>query len=641
MSLAGSKKGISLIPYLQDGRGFQLNLQNPPPDNAQLAGDCLSAPGADPVSRLLKAELLTGAGQGLEELLLLLSRDSYPSVDIDPAIVSNSLVDRIWRDSHEFFQSLPAFQQPLELFRPPDSPLEMPRFKSVFHCSRLKRYFHPPCPFCGRELELAEDDHLLDLHGLPPYSSSLERFLFCPRCIQGEAAVFYNIRTYRVTAQKVQVKNSEELVSSWGQLIEKAATGSNLPCIDCPESGRCFSQEKAVLQHVNILAFYPFYMFIFKAPGMQARYFLELASGRRDTDDYADPDRKFFFDPVDPRFFYEVLFLKLSFLCQVFRDIFSEPRIRILDASRLMDRLWVKMPPSSGLLPNMWSFVPIFAGLPEDIRETTRPRPLAGQVLLNFASLWFHVLCSNHTRNTLEVNRAINALVDMTEEGTGPSWSRAGDTVKDILCPGALFYESSGFRATADHLATWTEVMDFGAALIGEARKASVDLDINTLLRNAELLARTVKDSIFPQTGIPLGFHEQKPDNDSEIAMILDELLVKWKFDKRPQPAPEIQAKEWGKPQPAPTEKDFSTSPGTDISLEETLPLDTKGIVEDLPETVILGNRHGASGAISPGKKEPPPDKKDLSSTLELDQPRDDDDFLEETVILGPTDSTR
>ena len=55
-------------------------------------------------------------------------------------------------------------------------------FRSLFYCSHIDRFFHPPCPHCGRVLVLCSDDAQLNAKGLPSYSQSLKRYLWCPMC---------------------------------------------------------------------------------------------------------------------------------------------------------------------------------------------------------------------------------------------------------------------------------------------------------------------------------------------------------------------------------------------------------------------------------------------------------------------------
>ena len=60
-------------------------------------------------------------------------------------------------------------------------------FASLFFCKEKGRYFHPPCPRCGRPLALCVDDAVLAAAGLPLYSRSLERHLYCEACAGSSA----------------------------------------------------------------------------------------------------------------------------------------------------------------------------------------------------------------------------------------------------------------------------------------------------------------------------------------------------------------------------------------------------------------------------------------------------------------------
>ncbi len=636
---ASKKNDVSLLPYLHDNKGFALKLDladRQVQDIDSGFSPFITVSERDPLTRLVKAEIVTHPGAAVQELFLLLSKDGYVFSDIDPKLVSNRLIDTIWQQSLVFFKSLSLPDQPVWLHSAADSSQVLPRFRPLFFCMKQGKYFHPPCPVCGRQLELAEDDQLLEQYGLSPYTSTIHRYLYCRYCAQEGRGAFFTIGKKAGATRNASVRQMDELVLSWTGLVEKVALASCLPCVDCADRSACFSQDGAVLGNIRAFAFYPFYMFMFKAPEMPANSFIELVSGRKDAESDFGDGASFFFKQGDPRFFMEVLFLKLSFLCQVFRDVFLKPGRRPVRMSLLMDKLWVRLPMLPGLLPRLWAFNPVFIGLSDDIREMVMPRPFASHILLDFAILWFHVLCTSRFNDRLIVNKAVEELISMAEQGEMSSWAQADSMVKDILSPESLFWDAPKGGTSQEFVQVWEQVMSFGTELIKTATQSLTDQDIEQLVQSAEGLAASVRQAMLQGAVHPVAIKAFADDSDREIVAIIDGLLNKWRKEavvavEAPSSMPSPEKIHGGSPVTIGHQYDMSHK---DVSEEETLPLGMGGD-DSLPETVIISSGHNMPDAdIKVSGEKPVLETAGLSDVKK--DVNEEDDFLEETVILRP-----
>ena len=204
-------------------------------------------------------------------------------------------------------------------------------------------FFHPPCPICGLPLRLCRDDQLLVNAGLQSYSSSTYRYLYCGSCSTLGDSRFYAYE--RDHASPPTLQDRWELIRSFASPGVGSDPGTSFPCAHCPERDRCFGPDFAAGSRIVPFSFYPFHLLIFDAFTLNSRDFLSLVAGaspdevekrlhplrdRARIECLADirrdnPSGETLFPVTDERSFLEVLYLKLSFLDDVLRQVPVQP----------------------------------------------------------------------------------------------------------------------------------------------------------------------------------------------------------------------------------------------------------------------------------------------------------------------------
>ena len=626
-------KNISLLPYLQNNV-FCLHFEFENIDDIDHQRILLDDAINDPISKIYKASIMSSSGTCLNKLIALISSDTYLLSRIDKELVSNKLIDGLWCDTIDFYASLSEPLQSITLVQQDESPAQ--RFKSLFFCKTKHQYFHPPCPYCGEDLELLEDDILLESKGLPPYSSTLDRFLFCPTCLTKGHDSFFAYQNPSFQGSGVSVQDSRHLIMLWKHLFNVSNNvTANLPCFECLERDICFNGNLEAMKNIFIFAFYPFYMLLLKAPAMSARFYLDLVSGK--VDNSSDVPRALFFKLDHPNSFYEVLFLKLSFLSQLYKDLFQKQTNKNFRASALMDRLWIDLPETSQLLPSLWSFRPRILGLLEDIQKIGKPKPFLNHIFLDFALIWFSVLCLNKKNSHFTIKELIENLITLIESKEAFSYDSLNDSIKKVLNPCNLFWDGCAFEITEQHYQLWQEVMDLGIELIRLAWQPSNVQQVTSILEKIESIAEKAKTYMFVDK--ERNYSDNSIDFvELEIAKVLDQLISTWQQNSIAKKI-DIQ-----KPQNQDIDTHITTEvlPPSNFTeedfLEETLQLHMNSD-EELPETVILSNNHSKLSEEDIKKiVDNHKNKYELESSPLKDQ-REEDDFLEETVILKPPSS--
>jgi len=272
----------SLIPYL-DRTEHPFALQITFPARKRLFDDNGTDPfiilnDTDPLTRLFMGKLITGSGAVLKDLFLLVQRDEYqlPLQLSDPR--NNTDIEYSWQEAVRLFADSQGGA--LSFIPRPTTEEAILPFRSLFYCALKDVFFHPLCPACGGLLELCTDDELLETAGLLPYSSSLQRYLHCPSCVDaGNVPRFFVIR--KEESDPAALSDLHDLIRGFGQVLGN--TGGSFPCSSCTENGACYGSEEKAERRIVPFSFFPFHLMAFDSYPVDAIHYLKSSTPKATT----------------------------------------------------------------------------------------------------------------------------------------------------------------------------------------------------------------------------------------------------------------------------------------------------------------------------------------------------------------------
>jgi len=525
----------SLYPYLEPGgEKFCLKLSldsqaNLPKGKAFFPFSVIDK--SQPLARIVKAQFVTDAGSKTKEVFVLLQHDEYLFSKDGLWPFSNQQIDKCWQRAFSLYSDKAQEHDLVTFSDQIDKKGQLASFQPLFFCNIKEAFFHPQCPTCGSFLYQCYDDNLLNSLGLQPYSSSLKRYLFCPSCMAlvGQSD-FY---VYELDGSDPDtVKDRWDLVREFSGLSDQKDPSGDFPCLRCSDYQQCYGPKGPATSRIVPVCFYPFYMFIFGAMTINAPDFLALVSGAsfselesrlsqnkelgrvnhvRELVARTSPVSPVSFGPYflfdsDERYFLEVLYLKLSFLGGLFHDVscwldvFKSP-----DLGLSLDRVWVRFPDQSGLLPFMWNFkvrlIDIGGGIIDDATVPKLP-PTYG---LHFMGLvWFYGLLVNSKQDVSMVYKALSQVL----EGKSSDTSGNGDAKdpESSLLSGAfvaenIFWNPEQWQETSfpeDWKRLWKSSLDLGWSFLTASMKGG-DWSNDEFWSKLQALRKEVKSCLFVQ----------------------------------------------------------------------------------------------------------------------------------------------
>lgn len=483
---------ISLIPYLSPrSGGFGLDIDRrrqavPEGGEASYSFEVISD--ADPFGRLMGARLVSDTGCEIKKLFLLVQKDAGQQRSDELRPVTNPDVDRCWRHAGKQFSADP--RGPCLTLGPPQDPSMA--WRSLFYCHRQQAYFHPPCPVCGHALALCRDDAVLTDSGLPPYSESLERYLYCPLChdVAGQSDFFsYD----RKPSDPAMVKDRWRLIRDLGQVPAEPAGPLQFPCSGCPDRETCYGADDLAVTRIEILGFYPFYMLIFPAASLPAMDFQALVSGAsaRQIKDrlgripqkgriqclqaagVLEKDAPLFLFRQTPRFVLEVLYLKLNFLLGLV-DRMPPASAGCCDpeAGMSLDRFWVQLTDQAGLLPQLWNFTVQRIGLGNgDAASGRLPRHSPADREYGLGIIWFHTLLVNSRQSSAKVLETLQHLLEISNDSPESDSGDAEKMLADpVFAPQNILWNADGAPLPPGIETVWQETLAAGWHLLRSCR---------------------------------------------------------------------------------------------------------------------------------------------------------------------------
>ena len=163
----------------------------------------------------------------------------------DAGILTNLAVEQEWsREAERILDFRSSARLAPRLIRP--ASFDSGTLPPLFYCRTGRRLFSPPCPRCGGTLATCRDDALLAGAGLPLFSASLERFLYCRECSPADAeAPLYALEVSEGRGH-ARVRSAADLVQDVGEALAAAAEGGPaFPCPDCADAARKFQEAFA------------------------------------------------------------------------------------------------------------------------------------------------------------------------------------------------------------------------------------------------------------------------------------------------------------------------------------------------------------------------------------------------------------
>ncbi len=258
----------SLIPYLDcTAHPFALKIAFPDrlrnsPVNEE--GPFIILNQREPLTRLFMGKMVTKTGSAFKDLFLLIQRDNYLLPGDTLSSLTNTRLEDLWQQAFRLLSTKGG--EPVTFYGNPADDGKLVPFRSLFHCWFRNLFFHPPCPACGKLLDLCTADDVLQAHNLPAYSSSLNRFLYCPSCLdEGSPAVFFTSRKEESDAPALL--DVHDLVREFGKVPEHAEGA--FPCPSCPEKASCYGPEGKAAQRIVPFSFFPFYLLVFDSYPVQ------------------------------------------------------------------------------------------------------------------------------------------------------------------------------------------------------------------------------------------------------------------------------------------------------------------------------------------------------------------------------------
>jgi hypothetical protein len=622
---------ISLIPYLKSAAGgFRLEIALAEARHLQeyeFPFQLAQAP--RPLSRLVKARIITDQDATIKQFFLLIQNHEAASLGDGLTQMTNTTIDTLWQQTRMAYSHYP---ERLHGFIPfPDKgdasdkgmrPRETrengkcPLFKPLFFCKERHLFFHPPCPECGTGLTLCRDDDQLKQAGLAMFSTSMERHLYCPGCIAAkDSPIFYKYS--RQPDDAVFVKDRVDLVVDFKQLRTPGEAQCGFPCTTCPNHSECYILDQKAKERIAFFSFYPFYMLMFEAWAMNAVDFLALASGapEKEVNQALHQGKKgvphtfpyrFFFEH-DERLFLEILFVKLSFLHQVLTILGTRTEQAIFSGTGFTAQsLWIEPMRGTTPLPWLWNFRITLIDLLETAPGHSGSRDFSIHAFFRFfSSLWFYTLAVNKTQTFERVLRKVDAAIISK---TAPPFS-----MDDI------FWEPDCLELPQEHQRFWADAIRLGLKIRTIPKNSSLDRETALLASQIKTLEQGVREALFasPQSRpMPPPEKSASPETNKNpaLARMLTTILQRWQTETT-EPMEEMEEMEEMEDDDI-LETVVLSSPKEEQGLDKTVvipPGSRPCQEEELEETMIRPSLHG------PGS--PRPDEKGF-------------DDMEETMII-------
>ena len=189
--------------------------------------------------------LASETGAVLDRVVIELPGDEPGEVSFpEEEPLSNAATEAEWAAAHHDLLRLLAAPAQFPELMAPGAPGVLP---PALFCATSGRLFPIPCPRCFGPLRTCREDALLAVAGLPLYSATAARFLYCPSGHpkeEGDSPRFW-AGTEAEARGLERVGTLEDLRREYGAALERAREEKlplrleDLPCATCPQPGHC------------------------------------------------------------------------------------------------------------------------------------------------------------------------------------------------------------------------------------------------------------------------------------------------------------------------------------------------------------------------------------------------------------------
>jgi hypothetical protein len=512
--------------------------------------------GSKSFTQIVAAEIVTKAEHVVRNLFILQQSDDYPTANTEIWPLTNVDLEARWQHAGKTYHALatqdPGHRDPLLLSGQIQADGRLAAFNSLFYCTVTKIFFHPPCPSCGRHLWLCSDDSLLQTFGLPPYSQSLSRYLYCPKCVPLSAdARFYAFS--RKHSDPDIVLDTKSLINQFGNLMVRDIDPQlKFPCTDCGERGTCYGVENLVDKRMVPYSFYPFFAFLFEADTLQAADFLMLLSGAslealtkrsachhwngrlnalRAAQRRLITSTLSFFDAASDQGFLEILYLKLAFLEELMDCLLKVCSEEMDDGAFSIDRVWVRIPEQNSYLPALWNFNVHYLGFGADVTPSQhlfQNSPINRLYFLG--NVWFFALLTNSRQDMRTVRLALERMLSQPTREPSDYGHLMLRNKDPAFAPENIFWDPPSQPISEPLRSLWENSLVLGMSLLSAAvnRESSwSEMDFRQSLKN---LRQDLKNHLFRQASAK----DHVPAEDLRISAILKSILLKWQKGEIP-----------------------------------------------------------------------------------------------------------
>ena len=184
----------------------------------------------DPHLHSINLQIISSGRTVLDDWEVVLLQNQFPEELVESWTNgwTNPLVEsRIYRIFQSIFKQNPAPDSPAaHIALDPANQNEIPVLAPTFYWRKSRRLIQLRCPLTLGPLVTCRDDALLKSHGLPPFHSSMHRFLYSPQAQKENLpAAFYSAS---IVADSDIVYPPEKLLADQIKLLTKARTDQGL-----------------------------------------------------------------------------------------------------------------------------------------------------------------------------------------------------------------------------------------------------------------------------------------------------------------------------------------------------------------------------------------------------------------------------